>query len=299
LSRITTLSAFGDFSTIEFTMAGLGEPRVVRAGVVSGSYFPVMGLRAVAGRLIEESDDGPDADGVVVLTHSGRRRSARTRTSSAGRAARRARRHHHRRAAAIGAVPGRNRDHANVVTSPHHLDATMVEGRVHRMTEIFGRLAPEADVDAAVSELRTAPAAITTAYPEAYPASADLRINAVLLRDRITAPARTVLLVLLAAAALVFVIACVRLAVGSEPRHLLAGVLRDGGVIAVTGIVAGVVGGLLLARVAGAWIEQVRTPGAATVMAAATILVVAALLVSLIPAARAARVDVMQALRSD
>ena len=35
-SRITTLSAFGDFSTIGFTMIGLGEPRVVRAGVVGG-----------------------------------------------------------------------------------------------------------------------------------------------------------------------------------------------------------------------------------------------------------------------
>src|SRR3954471_17267654 len=44
-SRITTLAAFGDFSTIEFTMVGLGEPRVARAGVVSGSYFDVMGLR--------------------------------------------------------------------------------------------------------------------------------------------------------------------------------------------------------------------------------------------------------------
>src|SRR5512134_75245 len=44
-SRVTTLTAFGDFSTIEFTMVGLGEPRVVRAGVVGGSYFDVMGLR--------------------------------------------------------------------------------------------------------------------------------------------------------------------------------------------------------------------------------------------------------------
>src|SRR4051812_42359805 len=42
--RITTVSAFGDFSTIPFTMVGLGEPRVVRAGVVGGSYFDVMGL---------------------------------------------------------------------------------------------------------------------------------------------------------------------------------------------------------------------------------------------------------------
>src|SRR6185503_6422545 len=44
-SRITTLNAFGDFSTVEFTMIGLGEPSVVRAGVVGGSYFQVMGLR--------------------------------------------------------------------------------------------------------------------------------------------------------------------------------------------------------------------------------------------------------------
>ena len=48
--RITTLSSFGDFSTIPFTLVGLGEPRVVRAGVVGGSYFDVMGLRPVRGR---------------------------------------------------------------------------------------------------------------------------------------------------------------------------------------------------------------------------------------------------------
>src|SRR6059036_3534530 len=39
--RVKTLSAFGDFSTIGFTMIGLGEPREVRSGVVSGSYFEV------------------------------------------------------------------------------------------------------------------------------------------------------------------------------------------------------------------------------------------------------------------
>src|SRR5438045_7586751 len=35
-ARVKTLSAFGDFSTIEFTMLGLGERRTVRAGVVGG-----------------------------------------------------------------------------------------------------------------------------------------------------------------------------------------------------------------------------------------------------------------------
>ena len=97
---------------------------------------------------------------------------------------------------------------ANVVTSPHHLDATMVDGRVHRMTELFGRLAPGADLEAARAELRAVHGAILKEHPEAYPPKADFRIDAVRLRDQITSPARTVLLVLLAASALVFVIAC-------------------------------------------------------------------------------------------
>jgi len=50
--------------------------------------------------------------------------------------------------------------------------------------------------------------AIVKEHPESYPASGDFRIDAVGLRDQIVAPARTVLLVLLAASALVFVIAC-------------------------------------------------------------------------------------------
>src|SRR5947209_14091710 len=67
--RVKTLTAFGDFSTIGFTMVGLGEPRVVRAGVVGGSYFDVMGLRPVLGRLLDAGDDGPSAAGAAVLTY--------------------------------------------------------------------------------------------------------------------------------------------------------------------------------------------------------------------------------------
>jgi putative ABC transport system permease protein len=91
----------------------------------------------------------------------------------------------------------------------------------------------------------------------------------------------------------------VRLAIGSEPRHLLAGVLREGAVIAVGGIVTGVVGGLLLARVVGSYIQEVTLPGFVPIVASAAVLVTAAVLASLMPAARASRVDVMQALRTE
>src|SRR5207244_7615109 len=62
-SRVKTLTGLGEFSTITFTMVGLGEPRQVRAGVVDGSYFEVMGLRPVIGRMLTAADDGPAAAG--------------------------------------------------------------------------------------------------------------------------------------------------------------------------------------------------------------------------------------------
>src|SRR2546428_9193633 len=69
-SRITRITAFGDFSTVDFTMIGLGgEPRMVKAGVVGGSFFDVMGLRPVLGRLLNAHDDGPKAAGAAVLTY--------------------------------------------------------------------------------------------------------------------------------------------------------------------------------------------------------------------------------------
>jgi predicted permease len=96
---------------------------------------------------------------------------------------------------------------ANIVTSPHHLSATMATGRVHRMTELFGRLAPGATLEQARAELKTVHAAMMKEHPEAYPAKANFRIDAVLLRDQITSKASTVLWVLLAASGLVFIIA--------------------------------------------------------------------------------------------
>jgi len=91
----------------------------------------------------------------------------------------------------------------------------------------------------------------------------------------------------------------VRLAIGSTPRHLLGRVLGEGAVIAAIGIVAGALGGYMLSRVVGGYIQDVRLPGALPVAGAALVLVAAAVLASLMPAARASRVDVVQALRAD
>jgi len=209
-ASVKTLSAFGDFSTIGFTMVGLGEPREVRAGVVGGSYFAVMGLYPVLGRLLDARDDGPNAAGAVVLTYRFWTTQLKSDPSVIGKTVRLGA----RSATIVGVLepsipyPAETEIIANVVTSPHHLSATMVTGRVHRMTQLFARLAPGATLESASAELRAVHGAMVKEHPEAYSTKADFRIDAVLLRDQITSRARTVLLVLLAASALVFVIAC-------------------------------------------------------------------------------------------
>ena len=212
-ARIKTLTEFGDFSTIGFSMVGLGEPREVRAGVVGGSYFEVMGLHPVLGRLLDMRDDGPKAAGAMVLTYRFWTTALKSDPSVLGKTVR-LDSFGSRSANIVGVLepsvpyPAETEIIANIVTSPHHLSATMVTGRVHRMTELFARLAPGADLDSARAELRTVYAAMLKDHPEAYSPKADFRIEARRLRDQITSRARTVLLVLMAASLLVFVIAC-------------------------------------------------------------------------------------------
>src|SRR5688572_6292751 len=117
---------------------------------------------------------------------------------------------------------------ANVVTSSHHMSATMQDGRVHRMTELFGRLASGATLEQARAELKATHGAILVEHKEAYPANDNFGIMAVPLRDQITSNARTVLLVLLAASGLVFVIACSNVA-----NLILARSVRREGELAV------------------------------------------------------------------
>src|SRR5580765_7395013 len=141
-ASVKTLSAFGDFSDMGFTMVGLGEPRSIRGGVVGGTYFDVMGLHPVLGRLIGPQDDGPQSAGVAVLTYRFWTAAFHKDPSVIGKTIRLGS-IGDRSATIIGVLepcipyPQDTEIIANVVTSPHHLSATMVTGRVHRMTELF------------------------------------------------------------------------------------------------------------------------------------------------------------------
>jgi len=213
-SRVKTLHSFGDFSTIGFTLVGLGEPRTVRAGVVGGSYFQAMGLRPILGRLLDTSDDGPNAAGAVVLTHRFWSTTLNRDSSVIGKTVRLSSFIDSRNATVVGVLepcvpyPQDTEIIGNIVTSAHHLSATMVTGRIHRMTELFGRLKPGATLDEARAELDSVYKSMKREHPEAYPSRRDFQISATRLRDQLTSGARTILLVLMAASVLVFIIAC-------------------------------------------------------------------------------------------
>ncbi len=311
---VKTLRSFGEFSTVGFTMIGLGEPREVRAGVVDGSYFEVVGLHPVLGRLIGPPDDGPKAAGVVVLTYRFWSTTYKGDPSVIGKAVRLGGGFGDRAATIIGVLepsvpyPQDTEIIANIVTSPHHLSATMQDGRVHRMTELFGRLAPGATLENVRAELRAVYAAMIHDHPDAYSPQAHFQIDAKLLREQITSGARTILLVLLAASGLVFIIACsnvanlilartvrregelaIRAALGAGPGALRRILLAESLILCVAGATLGLISArpLLagLARYASRFSVRALdlTVDFSMLWVGAVLAVVAAVLLALVP----------------
>src|SRR5437868_11097671 len=173
-----------------------------------------MGLRPVLGRLLDEHDDSEKAAGAIVLTYRFWTTALKSDPTVIGKTVRLGSFIDSRNATIVGVLepsvpyPQDTEIIANVVTSAHHLSATMVTGRIHRMTELFARLAPGKDLNSARAELESVYTSMIREHPESYPDKAHFYVSATGLRDELTSGARTVLLVLMAASLLVFIIAC-------------------------------------------------------------------------------------------
>jgi predicted permease len=264
-SSLKTITKLGTFSQIGFTVVGLGTPREVGAGVVDGNYFDVMGLHPVLGRLLGPSDDGPNAPGAIVLTHKFWRTQLHSDPSVLGKTVRLESVSGARSGTIVGVLepsvpyPVETEIIANVVTSPHHLSATMVTGREHRMTEVFGRLAPGATIDAARAELSTVYSGMLAAHPAIYKPEDHYTVSTTRMHDQINSRANAVLWVLFAASGLLFVIACsnvanlvlartvrrepelaVRSALGASNAVLRRSLLAEGLVLCSSGAIAAV-----------------------------------------------------------
>ena len=264
-SHLKSIQELGTFSEIDFTIVGLGTPREIPAGVVDGHYFEVMGLHPILGRLLGPADDGPNAAGAIVLTYHFWRTQLHSDPSVLGKTIRLESCCGSRGATVVGVLepsvpyPVETEIIANVVTSPHHLSATMVTGRAHRMTEVFARLAPGATLDAARAELHTVYSGMLAAHPEIYKAGDRYQIDVTRMHDQINARANTILWILFAASGLLFVIAssnvanlvlartvrrepelAVRSALGASTSVLRRSLLAESLVLCASGAVAAI-----------------------------------------------------------
>jgi len=285
-SNLKTIQELGTFSEIDFTVVGLGTPREIPAGVVDGHYFEVMGLKPVLGRLLGPADDGPNAAGAVVLTYHFWKSTLHSDPSVLGKQVRLESITGARGATIVGVLepavpyPVATEIIANVVTSPHHLSATMVQGREHRMTEVFARLASGATVEQAKTELRSVYGGMTAAHPEVYKPEDHFSIDVTRMHDQINARANTILWVLFAAAGLLFVIAssnvanlvlartvrreselAVRLALGASAVAIRRSLLAEGLVLCGSGAIAAILLAIPMVEVLGRYAARFSVRG--------------------------------------
>jgi predicted permease len=280
-SGLKTITELGTFSEIDFTLVGLGTPREIPAGVVDGHYFEVMGLRPILGRLLGPGDDGQNAAGAIVLTNHFWRTQLHSDPSVLGKQVRLESVSGARSATVVGVLepsvpyPVSTEIIANVVTSPHHLSATMVAGREHRMTEVFGRLAPGSSVDAARSELRAVYGGMIAAHPEVYKPGDHYQVDITRMHDQINSRANAILWILFAASGLLFVIAssnvanlvlartvrreselAVRLALGASTRVIRRSLLAEGLVLCGSGAIAAILLAIPMVSVLGRYASR-------------------------------------------
>ena len=209
-----SLEAVAEFSALTFTMLGYDAPRLVRAGIVTGNYFEVMGLSATLGRTVGIEDAGEGAPAVIVLSDAYWRSAFGADPGIIGTTVEM----NGRIATFVGVAepappyPEATDIYVNLATSPHHLDASMSHDRRHRMTEVFARLAPAATVESLRTEVSTITARIHEEYPESYAATSGFDVTVTPLKTQLTARARPTLLLLLGTAFFVLIIACANLA---------------------------------------------------------------------------------------
>ncbi|HYC51724.1 MAG TPA: ABC transporter permease, partial [Gemmatimonadaceae bacterium] len=220
-----SLSGIAEYSSMTFTMLSGEEPTHIQAGVISGNYFDVMGLGTVLGRTTNPTDDGPNAAPVGVLSHQFWRQHFGGDPGVIGRSIR----VNDRPLTIVGVAqnaphyPARTDVFVNMVTSPHHLDATMLHGRTHRMTEVFARLHPTASLEQARTEIAKVSANVYADHPDAYEKASGYSISVAPLRDALNERARLTMWLLMGAAAFVLLIACANVA----NLTLMRGVRRE------------------------------------------------------------------------
>src|SRR6476469_2122545 len=144
-----SLAGIAEYSQMIYTLQGKQDAVRMNVGLVTGNYFKVMGLSAIAGRLLNEGDDGVNVPPVMVLTEDYWLKAFGGDRSIIGKPVR----FGGKSVMVVGVVqsapnfPRPMDARLNLVMSEHHTSALMGQGRTHRRTQVIGRLAPGATIE--------------------------------------------------------------------------------------------------------------------------------------------------------
>jgi predicted permease len=209
-----SLAQIAEYSPSGVVLRTDHEAMRLRAGLVTGNYFEVMGLSPILGRVTRPSDDGPGVPPVIVLTHDLWRRRFGGDSNIVGQMIRA----DGMSAEVIGVLqpapffPLQMDVLMNMVISPHHIGAAMQEDRTHRMTEVVARMAPGATFDQVKAEVAAVYSRLGIEYPTAYDRAYHYRAEVIPFKKALGQEAQLLLWLLMSAAGFVMIIAAANVA---------------------------------------------------------------------------------------
>lgn len=240
-----------------FSLLGDGEPQRVFGYFASASAFPMLGVHPALGRAFTKEEDTPSGNPVILISY----RLWQNRYGGSESVLGKSIRLDGATATIIGVLPTDFQWQRNEgdIWAPIQQNPLWGRGRVARLFEIVGKLAPGMNIAQAQAEVQTISGALAAQYPGN---NKGITARLVPMQEDLVGEARGPLLVLLGAVGLVLLVACanvanlvlarasgrsrqvaIRAALGANRLRILRELLTESLLLAV----AGSIGGMALA----------------------------------------------------
>ncbi|HSC26261.1 MAG TPA: ABC transporter permease, partial [Vicinamibacterales bacterium] len=193
------------FTPATFSLTGSGEPERLRGAETTASFFDVMGVQPVMGRVFTAANEVDGQDGVVVLSHGLWQRRFGGAADVLGRTITMSGRPHE----VIGVMPPSLRWPEDAeLWKPLAPAQRIREARTSFWLPVIGRLKPGVPVEQAQTEM----SGLSARIEERYPQMRGFGAYVVPLQRQLVGGVERALLVLMAAVGFVLLIACANLA---------------------------------------------------------------------------------------
>jgi predicted permease len=208
-----SFSALAAFRTYDFNLTGRGEPERVKSNMVSYSFFPLLGVQPLEGRVFTEQEDQLGAAPVALISEGLWKRKFAASADVIGKAVEL----NAKLYTVIGVIPANFHYHnlnyyddADILTPIGQSEEPLFRDRRASMgTLAVGRLKPGVTFEQAQADMNALATHLGQVYPDA---DKNLGISLLPLKQDVVGNIQPFLLMLLAAVGFVLLIACANVA---------------------------------------------------------------------------------------